>query len=149
VCSPEDLWRLVACGADAISEFPTERGWQLDRLYDPDPANLGTSYVCEGGFLHDAADFDAGFFGISPREAMTTDPQQRLLLETAWEAFEHARIDPASVHGTDTGVFAGVMYQDYGLALSLSSKSPEAEGYALRGSFASGGAGRVARLFAL
>jgi benzoate-CoA ligase family protein len=149
VASPEELWRLVAAGVDAISEFPTERGWQLDRLYNPDPNNLGTSYVRAGGFLHDAAEFDAGFFGISPREAMTIDPQQRLLLEVAWEALEDAEIDPMCLRGTDTGVFAGVMYQDYGLALSLRSKSPDAEGYALLGSSGSVASGRIAYAFDL
>ncbi|MGW5699382.1 beta-ketoacyl synthase N-terminal-like domain-containing protein, partial [Streptomyces asiaticus] len=136
VRTPDDLWRLVTDGRDAIAGFPEDRGWDLAGLFDSDPDAVGTSYVREGGFLSDAGGFDAAFFGISPREALAMDPQQRLLLETAWETFENAGIDPTSLHGTDVGVFSGVMYHDYG-----SDAGTAAEG--LEGHLGVGSAGSV------
>ncbi len=142
VGSAEELWQLLDAGIDGVSAFPDDRNWDLDALYDPGHGSGGTSYVREGGFLHDAAEFDAGFFGISPREALTMDPQQRLLLETCWEACENASVDPHSLGTSRTGVFTGICNYGYGALASERLKDPH--GYRLTGSAGSVASGRVA-----
>ena len=138
--SPRELWDLLAAGGDAIDAFPADRGWDLERLYHPDPDNPGTSYVRDGGFIAGATEFDPGFFGIGPREAPLIDPQQRLLLEVTWEALEDAGLDPAALRGTQTGVFAGAGAADYSRLLAA---APPGAGALITGGSSSVISGRV------
>ncbi|WP_232001200.1 type I polyketide synthase, partial [Mycobacterium sp. 1165178.9] len=142
--SPEDLWQLVIEGRDTVSDFPADRGWDVDGLYDPDPDAKGKMYTRQGSFLRDAGDFDAGFFGIGPSEALAMDPQQRMMLEICWEALERTGIDPFTLRGSATGVFAGVIHAGYG-----GEVKGELEGYGLTGSTLSVTSGRVSYVLGL
>ncbi|MFF1279066.1 beta-ketoacyl synthase N-terminal-like domain-containing protein, partial [Streptomyces marokkonensis] len=140
--TPEEFWTLLMAETDAVGPLPEDRGWDLDRLLDAEGEGGGTSFARQGAFLDGAGTFDAAFFGISPREALAMDPQQRLLLETAWETFERAGIDPATLKGSRTGVFAGVMHGGYGPGLY--DRSPrDLEGYLGNGAAVSVASGRI------
>lgn len=144
---PEGLWKLLISGTDAISALPDDRGWDLEHLYDPDPNTAGTSYVREGGFLKDLAGFDAKFFGIAPAEAMAMEPQQRLLLEASWSAIEHARIAPDSLAGTNTGVYFGVIPNQYGPPMDRAPRRHK--GFLYTGNQLSVASGRVSYFLGL
>ena len=144
--SPDALWQMVSEGRDVVSDFPADRGWDLTTLFDPDPDSVGTSYSRGGGFLSDVADFDAAFFTIAPSEALAMDPQQRLLLEVSWEALERAGIDPLTLRGSPTGVFAGIFHGSYG---GQGRVPGDLERYGMRGSTLSVASGRVAYVLGL
>ena len=147
VATPEDLWDMVIQGRDVLSEFPTDRGWDLAGLYNPDPDVAGACYTRTGGFVDGVADFDPGFFGIAPSEALAMDPQQRMFLELSWEALERAGIEPGGLRGSATGVFAGVYTQGYGIGAAAASKA--LEGFRLTGQSASVASGRVSYVLGL
>ncbi|GAA4601309.1 acyl transferase domain-containing protein/thioesterase domain-containing protein/acyl carrier protein [Actinoplanes octamycinicus] len=142
VDSPEALWEMVRDGRDGVSQVPGDRGWDL-----PEPED-GSPPGGSGGFLRGAGDFDSAFFGISPWEALAMEPQQRLFLESAWEAIEHAGLDPARLRGSSTGVFAGLMNNtDY---LAQGPQLPEGiGGFLSTGTSGSVASGRIAYTFGL
>ena len=144
VDSPDELWEVVSAGRDLVTDFPTDRGWDVEGLYDPDPDAEGKTYTRTGGFLEDATGFDAGFFGIAPGEVLAMDPQQRLMLEVSWEALEHAGIDPLSLRGSQTGVFTGIFAPSYG-----SKDTGGLQGYGLTGTTVSVASGRVSYVLGL
>ncbi len=144
VNSPEDLWDMVSQGRDVLTEFPTDRGWDLAGLFNPDPDVAGSCYTRTGGFVDGVGDFDPSFFGIAPTEALAMDPQQRLFLELSWEAMERAGIEPGTLRGSATGVFAGVYTQGYGMGAA-----PAAEGFRLTGQSSSVASGRVSYVLGL
>ncbi|BBY20154.1 type I polyketide synthase [Mycobacterium stomatepiae] len=144
VRSPEDLWEMLTEGRDVLTEFPSDRGWDLAGVYNPDPDVPGTCYTRTGGFVDDVADFDAAFFGIAPSEALAMDPQQRMFLELSWEALERAGIEPGALRGSATGMFAGIYTQGYGIGAA-----PIAEGFRLTGQSSSVASGRVSYVLGL
>ncbi|MFJ4989694.1 beta-ketoacyl synthase N-terminal-like domain-containing protein, partial [Streptomyces sp. NPDC088732] len=145
--SPDDLFRLVAEGGEVLSDFPADRGWDLSSLFDEDPDKPGTTYTRKGGFLADAGGFDADFFGISPREATAMDPQQRHILETAWEALEHAGIDPTALRSSRTSVFVGAEVHEYGTRVHEAPNGLDA--YLMTGNTPSVISGRVSYVLGL
>lgn len=145
--TPEALWSLLEDGRDAIGGLPGDRDWDNARLYDPIPGRLGKLYQQQGGFLQNASAFDAGFFGIAPREALSMEPQQRLMLEISWEALERAGIDPAGLHGSNAGVFVGIMPQEYGPPIEQASE--DMSGYRYMGTAACVTSGRLAYVLGL
>nr|AFU81771.1 1-hexene synthase 1' [1-hexene ORF1' expression construct pBbA7c-hexORF1'] len=142
VSTPEEFWELLSEGRDAVAGLPTDRGWDLDSLFHPDPTRSGTAHQRGGGFLTEATAFDPAFFGMSPREALAVDPQQRLMLELSWEVLERAGIPPTSLQASPTGVFVGLIPQEYGPRLAEGGEG--VEGYLMTGTTTSVASGRIA-----
>ncbi|MFJ6436801.1 HAD-IIIC family phosphatase [Streptomyces sp. NPDC091416] len=136
---PQELWRLLDSGVDALSDVPAGR-WDAEALHDPDPEATGKAYSLRGGYLTGIDRFDAEFFGIPPQEAAAMDPQQRLLLQTAWETLERAGILPASLNGSSTGVYVGLYESGYLGA----ARMEQLDGYVGTGTSSAVASGRIA-----
>ncbi|MEE3221157.1 MAG: type I polyketide synthase, partial [Planctomycetota bacterium] len=109
---PDEFWRLLRDGVDAVADIPAAR-WDVDAFYDENPESPGKMYTRRAALLDDVDQFDPSFFGIAPREAEAMDPQQRLLLEVSWEALEHAGVAGDELANSETGIFVGISNSDY------------------------------------